>query len=223
MSIQNPFGGSNRKESYKPILKAEIEEAQRNTNSNQAAARFLNVDYRVYKRYAELYGLFESHKNERGVGIDKGYSKNPKSVPLKEIFNNQHPNYSPAKLKNRLLARKLLPNECSLCHFNEKRITDQKVPLILTFIDGNNKNFSKDNLQLLCYNCMFLTTGAPRVAHHRHIEKSYNEQEAIPKTSTIEPTMADYHDTNDKYVMNDESLVLTEEEKRKIIEELEDT
>jgi hypothetical protein len=230
MSIINPDSPRHnpKRPAGKPVLKIDIEEAQRNTNSNKGAARYLGLEYRTYKKYAQLYGLFDRHLNVKGIGVDKGFSKNPNSVPLKEIFNNQHPNYSPAKLKNRLLARKILPNQCNLCGFNEKRITDQKVPLILTFIDGNNKNFTKDNLQVLCYNCMFLTTGAPRVAHHRHIEKSYDyhtntqneHKHKIPLQSILEPTEADRYDKDDKILTGNNDIILTEEEKRAILDEL---
>ena len=78
----------------RPILRAEIEEAQRNTNSNMAAARYLNVSYERYRRYAKLYGIFEQHLNPQGNGIDKGFSKRPTSIPLKEIFAGKHPTYS---------------------------------------------------------------------------------------------------------------------------------
>jgi hypothetical protein len=229
MTIINPDSPRHnpKRSAGKPVLKIDIEEAQRNTNSNKAAARYMGLEYRTYKKYATLYGLFDKHLNLKGIGVDKGYSKNPNSIPIKEILNNQHPNYSPAKLKNRLLARKILPNQCNLCGFNEKRITDQKVPLMLTFIDGNNKNYNKHNLQLLCYNCMFLTTGAPRVAHARHIEKSYdyhtntqdNHKHKIPKKSILEPTTSDYYDEQDN-LLNNTELTLTEEEKQQLIDEL---
>ena len=64
------------------ILESEIRHAMTNTLSNRAAARFLGIDYRTYKKYAELYvddgkNLFEIHKNQRGVGLThkskKGY------------------------------------------------------------------------------------------------------------------------------------------------------
>jgi hypothetical protein len=224
MSIINPdsLRNINKRPAGKPVLKIDIEEAQRNTNSNKAAARYLGLEYRTYKKYAKLYGLFDRHLNLKGIGVDKGFSKNPKSIPIKEILNNQHPDYSPAKLKNRLIARNILPNQCNLCGFNEKRITDQKVPLILTFIDGNPKNYLLPNLQLLCYNCMFLTTGTPRVAHSRHIERSYHDTQykhKIPQQSILEPTTADRYDTEDKELHNPH-LLLTEEEKRAILDDL---
>ena len=57
------------------ILESEIRHAMDNSQSNRSAARFLGVDYRTYKKYAELYfdsdgrNLFEVHKNQRGIGL----------------------------------------------------------------------------------------------------------------------------------------------------------
>ena len=55
----------------KILLRSQIEEAQKHTNSNQAAARWLNVSYLIYKKYAKLYDLFDRHLNVRGVGSKK--------------------------------------------------------------------------------------------------------------------------------------------------------
>jgi len=177
------------------ITRAEIEEAQRHTRSNMAAARYLNVPYTRYKRYAQLYGLFDSHLNQDGIGIDKGWSKHPTSIPLREILENKHPNYSHAKLKNRLIARKKLPNQCSLCHFHEARITDGMVPLMMSFKDGNKRNMQLDNLELLCYNCMFLTTGAPSAVYRRGIHQSLNGDTDYVKQPDI--VTADHYDPDD--------------------------
>ncbi len=43
--------------------------------------------------------------------------------------------------------------------FAERRVLDYKVPLILNFKDGNKKNWTLDNLELLCYNHYFLYVG----------------------------------------------------------------
>ena len=56
------------------ILESEIRNAMKNTLSNRAAAKFLGVDYRTYKKYAEMYSeegknLFEVHKNQSGIGL----------------------------------------------------------------------------------------------------------------------------------------------------------
>jgi hypothetical protein len=49
--------------------------------------------------------------------------------------------------------------KCNSCGFEEKRITDGKVPLVLDFADGNRCNHQYDNLRMLCFNCSFLLNG----------------------------------------------------------------
>lgn len=153
---------------YKPILRHQIEEAQLHTKSNMAAARYLEVSYVQYRKYAKLYGLFYSHMNEKGVGISKGFSHSKKGIPLSQIFKNQHPSYSLNRLKGRLVRGGFLEEKCDRCGLEEKRITDDKAPLLLTFKD-QMRDFTKDNLILLCYNCMFLTTGSPVIVHRKKI------------------------------------------------------
>lgn len=204
-----PRGGRSQ-----PILRSQIEEAQRHTNSNAAAARWLNISYKRYKKYAELYGLFEGHLNPAGFGIDKGLSKRPTSIPLKEILEGKHPDYSLAKLKNRLIARKKLIEACACCGFNERRVTDNRVPLMIHFKDGNHKHFSLANLELYCYNCMFLTTGAPSVAYRREIEKSFVAPETIPKLHTAAMTIADHYDPQDADDLAELSIELSEAERQ---------
>ena len=46
-----------------------------------------------------------------------------------------------------------------MCKFNERRVNDYKIPLLLNFKDNNKKNYRKENIELLCYNHYFLTVG----------------------------------------------------------------
>jgi hypothetical protein len=55
----------------KPLSKEQIVAAQGKTKSNMGAARYLHVSYTHYKKYAKMYKLFESHKNQSGKGIPK--------------------------------------------------------------------------------------------------------------------------------------------------------
>lgn len=198
-----------------PILRHQIEEAQRHTNSNMAAARYLGVSYPRYKQYATLYGLFEGHLNLKGVGIEKGFSKRPTSIPLREILEGKHPTYSRAKLKNRLIARGKLHEVCSLCGFHERRVTDKKVPLMLSYKDGDKHHMALENLELLCYNCMFLTTGAPSVVYRKSIAKSLRGQTNI--TIAPDPTPADPIDPDD-FTLAD--LTLTDEERAQLLDDV---
>lgn len=222
MSIVNPNSNKQYNRRIRPILRAEIEEAQRHTNSNASAARWLNVNYITYRKYAKLYGLFDQHLNKDGVGVDKGFSKKPTNIPLREILNNQHPHYSPAKLKNRLIARKKLVEECSLCGFNERRITDRRVPLIMNFLDGDTKNYNLTNLSLLCYNCSFLTSGAPNIIHKKLIKHSLTHPDTVAKQHTHpDITVADSYDIADETLHALDFLELSEEEKAEALAEYE--
>ena len=216
MTIENPnFKKSGGPRPKRPILRSEIEEAQRHTNSNKAAARYMQVSYKRYRKYAMLYNLFDSHLNESGVGIDKGWSTRPSSIPLRDILAGKHPKYSMAKLKNRLIARKKIVEQCASCGFNERRITDKKVPAMLTFLDGDHSNYKLDNLVLYCYNCMFLISGAPSVVNRNLIVKSFTEPEKIKATQDIDITTSDYYDLHDMQ-LEDIDVTLTEEELREI-------
>lgn len=173
-------GSSNRGRKAKPILKSAIEEAQRHTNSNRQAAIYLGVAYPTYKRYAKIYGIFDRHANPLGLGTTKGFGKRPSTISLRDIFANKHPEYSMIRLKYRMVARNMLDEKCGVCGFSEKRITDKKTPLMLTF-KNQIGDFSRDNLHLKCYNCMFLTTGAPWVAHQKQIVNSLINPNAKPR------------------------------------------
>lgn len=217
--IENPNAPEpSRRGHAKLILRSQIEEAQRHTNSNAAAARWLNVSYKIYKKYATLYGLFEKHLNPTGLGIEKGFSKRPTSIPLRDVLAGKHPNYSLAKLRNRLIARGKLTEQCHLCGFDERRITDNRVPVMLTFKDGNHTNYSLENLELRCYNCMFLTTGAPTVVNKRHIKKSFAAPEKIPQSKKQAITTADYYDTIEDLQID--AYILTDEEKNALLDSL---
>jgi hypothetical protein len=216
MSIENPnFKKNTGPPSKRPLLRSEIEEAQRHTRSNKAAARYMQVSYRRYRRYAMLYNLFDSHCNQEGIGLDKGWAKRASTIPLRDILAGKHPKYSMARLKNRLIARKKLVEQCASCGFNERRITDKKVPLMLTFLDGNHLNYSLSNLALYCYNCMFLTTGSPNVVNKIYIEKSFIEPQKIPKSQQIPIVTSDYYDTEDLQLA-DINIILSDDELREL-------
>ena len=49
--------------------------------------------------------------------------------------------------------------DCSVCSFHERRVSDYKIPLLLNFKDNNKNNYRKENIELLCYNHYFLQVG----------------------------------------------------------------
>jgi len=151
----------------KIISKEMIQRAMKHTKSNMSAARYLGCSYPHYKQYAKLYKneegktLFEAHLNRQGRGISKHLYKKKDLTPIMDILEGRVDiaNYSPKDIKNRLIHESLVAEECNSCGFNERRVVDYKVPLILNFSDGNAKNWKLENLEMLCYNCYFLNVG----------------------------------------------------------------
>ena len=151
----------------KPLSKEQIVASTNKTLSNRAAARYLNVSYQHFKKWAKLYKndkgetLFDAHKNQSGKGIPKFLKGQGKEPALLDIIEGRvdASSFSPDKIKYRLITEGHLLEECSNCGFKERRVVDYKIPLILHFKDKNKQNYRKENIELLCYNCYFLTVG----------------------------------------------------------------
>jgi hypothetical protein len=177
----------------KPLSKEQIEGAQARTLSNMAAARYLHVSYQHYKKYAKLYKIFESHKNQAGVGVPK-FLKGPKKMPhMVEIIEGRiaASSFNPNKLKYALIEQGYIQEECNFCKFNERRVLDYKIPLLLHFKDKNSNNYSLNNVQLLCYNHYFLQVGDIfNKADEKQIE---TQQEHYGTTDNVEWEVDDYH------------------------------
>lgn len=139
------------------LTKKMVEDAIENTKSNAEASRWLGVSFNTYKKYAKMYNLFEQHKNQSGRGVKKAHVHS--KYDLDDILNNKYQNYSKKMLKKRLIDNGYLLEECGVCGWNEKRLLDDKICLTLDFIDGDESNFSIDNLRLLCANCYFTNVG----------------------------------------------------------------
>lgn len=149
-----------QKRSGNPIVltESEVLEAQEKTSSAIKAAKRLGVSYPTYKKYAKKYNI---HKTP-GWPIKKGEVRRKGPInpykgkfPLNEILENKHPNFPAHRLKDKLIRADLKKCECENCGYNERRITDGKIPLLINFDDGNENNFILSNLKLLCYNCTF--------------------------------------------------------------------
>lgn len=151
----------------KPLGKEMIVAAMNKTKSNRAAARYLNVSYQHYKKWAKQYdsdthdNLFEQHKNQSGKGIPKFLNNGKKDFAVIDIIEGRlNPSsFNPQKVKYRLIEEGYLKEECNQCGFHERRVLDYKIPLILHFKDNNKQHYRLDNIEMLCYNCYFLTIG----------------------------------------------------------------
>lgn len=174
----------------KILTKEDIIRAQKKTRSNMAAARYLHVSYNHYKKYAKMYKndegitLLEAHMNQAGEGIPKFAVSGIDNIPLMDVLEGRVPieHFDARKIKARLLSEALLVEVCARCGFSEKRVTDLKIPVILSFKDGNKKNWHLDNLEFLCYNCSFLYAASPIE------EKQAEAMEDYVKTREDEPT-----------------------------------
>lgn len=168
----------------KPLSREDIERACRATLSNRAAARYLNVSYSHYKKYANLYRneegktLYEAHYNQGGKGIPK-YAlyrtpgKHYREPVLADIVAGRIPveHYNPQKLKYRLIEAGMLIPTCSMCGYGEKRLVDGKSPLILIHEDKDKRNWHLDNIKFVCYNCAFLRSEKALPVTEEFVEK----------------------------------------------------
>ena len=139
------------------LTKNMITNAQENTKSAAEAARWLEVSYNTYKKWAKYYGIFEQHLNQSGVGVKKGWASY--KISLEEIFNGRKINYSLAVLKKRMIEEGYWTEDCHICGWNEERLTDNKICLSIDFVDGNKENKQVENMRLLCPNCYLSNNG----------------------------------------------------------------
>lgn len=149
------------------IEKHIIERAMRETMSNLAAAKFLGLSYKTYKKYAKMYRnedgitLFEAHKNQYAKGIPKFGKRRHDKASILDIMEGKVPKtfVSIKILKRQMIDQGIMAEQCCRCGFKEQRVLDLKVPLILHFKDGDKKNWKLENVEFLCYNCYFLCVG----------------------------------------------------------------
>lgn len=144
------------------LLESEILAAQSISKTEAEASRKLGVSFMTYRKYAKMYNLYGRVANAAGKGISKPV-KNEDSgkYPLNKILEGKFPNYSTNRLKVRMIRGNRIEEKCNKCGFCERRISDNIMPLLLNYIDGNIKNKKRENIELLCYNCYFLHVNNP--------------------------------------------------------------
>lgn len=152
------------------LTEEQIREAMANTRSNKEAARWLGITDITYKKYSKSYidqetgkTLFELHKNIPGRGMPKNWAGGIWKKDLDDMLIENQPINSKKimRLKEALMKDGRLGYQCSACKFSEKRLTDMKAPLLLSFKNGKKSDWRIENLQWLCYNCFFLYIGDP--------------------------------------------------------------
>ena len=184
----------------KPLSKEQILAAQAKTRSNLAASRYLHCSYQHYKKWAKLYKdeesgktLFELHLNQSGKGIPKFLKGSGKEPALLDIVEGRIDAsfFTPEKIKYRLIQEGYLSEECATCGFNERRVLDYKMPLLLHFKDGNKDNYLKNNIELLCYNHFFLTVGD--IFNEKDVKTIESHQEHYGLSEEVNWQVDDYH------------------------------
>ena len=140
---------------WRPLLDSEIDEAQSATDNSKKASEYLGVSYRTYRKWCLFYGKWKTNPWRKG-SKKKHWNPNDGKYPLNQILEGKFPNYSIKCLKNSLFRTQIKKAECEVCGFNERRIIDEKMPLLVNFKDGDEKNHKLENLQILCYNHYFL-------------------------------------------------------------------
>ena len=140
---------------WRPLLESEIDEAQSKTENATEAAKYLGIAYRTYRKWCLVYNKWKI--NPWGKGSKKKYwDPNKGKYPLNQILEGKFPNYPTYRLKDLLIRSGIKNAECEVCHRNDRRITDGKMPLLLNYLDADEHNHKLDNLQILCYCCYFL-------------------------------------------------------------------
>ena len=115
------------------------------------------TNYRTIKKRIEKLNLDTSHfKNGSYVCNLKKKKKTLKEICIKQgTYNTGH-------LKSRLFKELNWEHKCSFCNKIEWKsiITNknEKIPLELDHINGNNKDHRLENLRLLCPNCHATTS-----------------------------------------------------------------
>jgi hypothetical protein len=146
----------------KLLLAGQILAAQEISKSEAQAAQRLGVSFMTYRKYAKMYGIYGRVKNKAGIGIDKSIkNEDTGKYPLNKILEGKFPDYSSNRLKERLLRSRRIEAKCNRCDFSGNRKCDAQHPILLNYIDNNDKNKKRENIELLCYNCYFIYVNNP--------------------------------------------------------------
>lgn len=147
----------------KDLTKEQIKHAMSVAFTVPGASRYLKCSAAHLRKWMKFYdsptheNMFEEYKNHGAKGLKR--TKSMRNEPnLMDLLNGiiDISNYPVTRIRYRLCEEGLLEEKCSNCGFCERRITDMRMPLILTFKDKNKKNWKLENLELNCYNCYFL-------------------------------------------------------------------
>lgn len=106
-------------------------------------------NYLTLKRRITEEGIDISH-----IRLGKNSNKERKFGHKRSIeaYLIYAPQASKGHIKKRLIEEHILENKCAICGI-DPIWQDKRLVLILDHINGDHKDFTKDNLRLLCPNC----------------------------------------------------------------------
>ena len=132
-----------------PDWEDKVKEASRKSVSAREAAKYLNINYDTYKKYATKYGCFKT--NQAGIGIDRSRTNPLSTFDIWDILEGLHPQYQSNKLRIRLIDEGIFEEKCQKCGIKEWN--NKPAPLELNDIDGNPRNHRLNNIEIICPNC----------------------------------------------------------------------
>jgi hypothetical protein len=193
----------------RPLLEHEIRAAQSMADSAKHASELLGVSYNTYKKWAKRYEVHDFF-NQSGKGNKKPHCNPQKGkYPLDDILAGMYPEYPTDRFKKKLFDSGYKQEKCENCGFCEKRITDDKSPLLIDYIDDNDKNKALDNIRILCYNCTFLvgrghiTRGKNLINNPEKLQGQLGEYKKTPKVEK-KPLSNDFDDFNIEHLTDEE-------------------
>ncbi len=190
--------GSGKKPTF--LSREDVLRAIRMSKSSHGCARYLRVDYHTFRKYAKLYKtddgtqtLHEISKNPSGKGIPKFLKDGKNKFDLLDIIEGRTAasSFDPKKIKHRLIEEGYIEEKCAVCGFNERRVIDYKMPLLLHHKNGNKLDFKLENIELLCMNCFFLRVADPLTA--KDLEQIDSPVRVNQTTEAINWELDDYH------------------------------
>jgi hypothetical protein len=156
------------------LKKREIFHAIGVTQSMREAAMYCKVSYNTFKKFAKQYELW-SPSNKKGRTGPRFKNKFIHSILRGEMISN----YRETALLKSAIQEGYLVQACSNCEADFKHFLPPTIPpLVLDFLDGNNKNGKVDNLRILCLNCVY------ELRHYKH--KAWYRHRDVPIVEIIE-------------------------------------